>query len=168
MPLFTIVQRAIAGTPLWVWGLLAALVVLGLIQARARTIGEVRLAVMPLALAAYSFYGLTLLFGFTVAGAFAWAVGVATSLGTGIAMGRLAGARYLPDSRRFVVPGSWIPLAAILAIFLSRYVVAVSLAMQPDLRQVTAFAIGTSLACGLLGGFFPARALRVWSQRSAH
>lgn len=136
---FTIVQRAIAGTPLWVWGLLVLLVVLGASQARTRTVHELRLAALPVAMAAYS------LFGFT-----------------------LAGARYLRQSRSFVVPGSWTPLAVILAIFLSRYVVAVSLAMHPDLRQVAAFALGTSLAYGLLGGFFPARAARVWSQRRSH
>ncbi|MGH8686597.1 MAG: DUF6622 family protein [Burkholderiales bacterium] len=167
MPLLSIVPHAIAGTPMWVWGLLAALVVLGLIQLRTRAVHEVRLVLLPLAMAAYSFYGLTLLFGFTVAGVVAWAAGLAMSVGVGIGLGRLAGARYLQDTRRFVVPGSWIPLAVMLALFLSRYVVAVSLAMHPDLRQVAEFAFAASLASGLLGGFFPARAVRVWSQRRA-
>jgi hypothetical protein len=162
---FTIVQRAITGTPAWVWGLLVALVVLGVLQARTRTVHELRLAALPVAMTAYSLFGLTLLFGFTLAGAAAWLCGLAASVGAGIALGRLAGARYLRESRSFVVPGSWAPLAVILAIFLARYVVAVSLAMHPDLRQAAAFAIGTSLACGVLGGYFPARAARVWSQR---
>jgi hypothetical protein len=163
----TIVQRAISGTPVWVWGLLAGLVVLGLLQARTRTIHELRLALLPFAIAAYSFSGLALLFGLSAAGAAAWLAGLATSFGAGLALGRLSGARYLSESRRFVVPGSWIPLAVILAIFLSRYVVAVSLAMHPDLRQAAGFAVGASLAYGLLGGYFPARAARIWFQRVA-
>jgi len=167
-PTLSIVQRAVAGTPLWVWGLLVALVALGLLQARTRSVHELRLALLPLAMAAYSFFGLMLLFGFTLPGAVAWLAGLAASVGAGIALGRLAGARYLPQAHRFVVPGSWVPLAVILAIFLSRYVVAVSLAMHPDLRQAAAFAVGTSLACGLLGGYFPARAWRVASQRSSN
>ena len=167
MLLLTIVQRAISGTPVWVWGLLAGLVVLGLLQARTRTIHELRLAFLPFAIAAYSLFGLTLLFGFSAAGAIAWLAGLATSFGAGIALGRLSGARYLRETRRYVVPGSWIPLAVILAIFLSRYVVAVSLAMHPDLRQAATFAVAASLAYGLLGGYFPARAARIWFQRVA-
>jgi len=161
----TIVQRAVAGTPAWVWGLLALLGALGLSQARTRTIHELRLALLPLAFSAYAFYGLTHVFGLTLAGALVWSAGFAASLGAGIALGRLAGARYLAGTRRFVVPGSWVPLAVILAIFLSRYVVAASLAMRPELRQAAAFALGASLVYGLLGGYFPARAARIWSQR---
>jgi Family of unknown function (DUF6622) len=165
MLVVTIVQRAITGTPLWVWGLLAALVALGLSQVRTRTVGEVRLAALPLAMAAYSLLGLAPAFQLTAASAVAWLAGVSATLAAGRALGRPSAVRYLPDARRFVVPGSWIPLAIILAIFLSRYVVAVSLAMHPDLRQAVPFAIGTSLAYGLLGGIFPARALRIWTQR---
>ena len=51
---------------------------------------------MPLAIAAYSFYALTLVFGFTLAGASAWIAGLAMSFGAGIALGRLAGARPVP------------------------------------------------------------------------
>jgi len=166
--LLNIVRRAVAGTPLWVWGLFAALLALGLSQARARTVSETRLAVGPLAMAAYSLYGVTLAFGWSLAGVATWAGGLAVALAAGRALKRPAGVSYLPESGRFQVPGSWIPLALILVIFLVRYLLAVSMAIDPSLRQVAGFALGASLAYGLLGGIFPARALRVLSQRSSN
>jgi Family of unknown function (DUF6622) len=166
--LFNIARRAVAGTPMWVWGLFVALVALGLSQARTRTVSEARLAAGPLAMAAYSLYGVALAFGWSLAGVAAWAGGLAAVIIAARALKRPAGARYLPESRRFQVPGSWIPLALILVIFLVRYLLAVSMAIDPSLHQATGFALGASLAYGLLGGIFPARALRVWSKRSSN
>jgi len=165
--LFNIARRAVAGTPLWVWGLFAALIALGLSQARARTVSQTRLAVGPLAMAAYSLYGVALAFGWSLAGVATWAGGLVAVIAAGWALKRPADVRYLPESRHFQVPGSWIPLGLILVIFLVRYLLAVSMAIDPSLHQAAGFALGTSLAYGLLGGIFPARALRVWSKRSS-
>jgi Family of unknown function (DUF6622) len=166
--LFNIARRAIAHTPLWVWGLFAALIALGLSQARARTVSQSRLAIGPLAMVAYSLFGVVLAFGWSLAGVAIWAAGLAATVAAGWALKRPADVRYLPESRRFQVPGSWIPLALILVIFLVRYLLAVSMAIDPSLHQATGFAVGASLAYGLLGGIFPARALRVWSIRSSN
>lgn len=166
--LFNIARRAVAGTPLWVWGLFAALVAFGLSQARTRTLSRVRLAVGPLAMAAYSLFGVALAFGLSPAAVAIWIVGLAFALAAGAALKRPGDVRYLPESRSFEVPGSWIPLALILVIFLVRYVLAVSMAIDPSLRQATGFVFGTALTYGLLGGIFPARALRVWSKRSSN
>jgi hypothetical protein len=151
-------------TPPWVWVLLIALIAIGASQARTRSLGTLRLALLPLAMTGYALFGMVQAFGLATLGA--WVLGLLIALGTGIALGPQAGVQYHADSGRFRVPGSWIPLAIILAIFLSRYFVAVSLAMHPDLRQASAFAAASSLAYGLLGGIFPARALRVWLRRS--
>ena len=40
--------------------------------------------------------------------------------------------------------------------------------IDPSLRQPGLFSLAASLAYGLLGGVFPARAARVWSQRFAN
>ncbi|MEO8718842.1 MAG: DUF6622 family protein [Burkholderiales bacterium] len=166
--LFNIARRAVAGTPLWVWGLFVALVALGLSQARARTVSETRLAVGPLAMAAYSLYGVTLAFGWSLTATAAWVIGLALTLGAGWVLKRPGGVRYVAESRRFEVPGSWIPLALILVIFLVRYLLAVSMAIDPSLRLAATFVIGTALAYGLLGGVFPARAVRIWSLRNSN
>ncbi len=61
--------------------------------------------------------------------------------------------------RTFTVPGSWWPLAVILAIFFTRYAVTVMLVMNGELRQVAAFAGTASFVYGLSSGFFLARTL---------
>jgi hypothetical protein len=95
-------------------------------------------------------------------------VGLAAALAMGVAMEAPAGVRYLPEARHFRMPGSWIPLGLILAIFVARYLLAIVMAIDPSLHQATGFALGTSIAYGLLGGIFPARAVRVWSKRFAY
>ena len=50
----TIVQR----TPVWVWGLLAGLLLLGTIQMRPRSMRLARVTLLPLVLAAFSLSGL--------------------------------------------------------------------------------------------------------------
>ncbi len=61
--LVTIVQR----TPLWVWGLLAALLALGASQMRQRTVGLRRVFTLPLGMAAFSIFSLAAAFGSTPA-----------------------------------------------------------------------------------------------------
>ncbi len=59
------------------------------------------------------------------------------------------------------MPGTWWPLAVILAIFFVRYAVTVSLTVNRTLRAVPLFAAAASLVYGLASGYFLARALAV-------
>lgn len=158
-----IIQR----TPIWVWGLLAGLLWLGVSQLRARQVGLVRALLTPLAMTVLSVYG--------VASAFAPAGQAAAALGTwlvaAVAMAALAlwfqptapvGTQYLPQARSFCVPGSAMPLALILGIFLTKYFVGVELALQPALAGSGEFALQIGTLYGVFNGLFAARALRLW------
>jgi hypothetical protein len=57
------------------------------------------------------------------------------------------------------VPGSWLPMVLILALFAIKYTVGVSLAMHPALAHEPLFAGGFSLAYGLFSGLFAAKGL---------
>ena len=57
------IVQILSNTPLWVWALLAALIVLGLSQARARTAGLARVAFMPVAMTGMSIWGTVSAFG---------------------------------------------------------------------------------------------------------
>ncbi|MFN4120172.1 DUF6622 family protein [Acidovorax sp.] len=158
-----IIQR----TPTWVWGLLAGLLWLGVSQLRARQVGLVRALLTPLAMTVLSVYG--------VASAFAPAGQAAAALGTwlvaAVAIAALAlwfqptapaGTQYLPQARSFCVPGSAMPLALILGIFLTKYFVGVELALQPALAGSGEFALQIGTLYGMFNGLFAARALRLW------
>ncbi|MEO6033572.1 MAG: DUF6622 family protein [Burkholderiaceae bacterium] len=149
-------------TPLWVWGLLAALLVLGGSQARDREVGIARVTLLPLAMIALALYGVVGAFGAHPAPLTAWALGVAAALILGARLVAPRGARRLPTGARLHVRGSWLPLALIVSIFIVKYTVGVSLAMHPELARANGFDALASLAYGGFSGLFLARGLALW------
>jgi Family of unknown function (DUF6622) len=67
--------QTIQHTPGWVWVLFLALVCLGLLQSRTRTVSKARLLVLPLAMFALSLYSLFATFGPLRLGLLAWQAG---------------------------------------------------------------------------------------------
>lgn len=154
-------------TPAWVWGLLAALLALGASQLFDRTAGLRRVLLMPVAMAGFSAYGLVSAFsGAGHAGATlgAWVlIAVATAaLALWLQPQAPAGARYDSATRRLHLPGSAMPLALIVGIFLVKYFVGVELALQPALARDGTFALQIAVLYGLFNGLFATRALRLW------
>ena len=54
------------------------------------------------------------------------------------------------------------PMALIMAIFLTKYFVGVELALQPTLAASGEFALQIGTLYGIFNGLFAARALRLW------
>jgi len=75
--------------------------------------------------------------------------------------------QFEPAQQAFRVPGSWLPLALMMAIFLLKYAVGVTLAMQPHLAHSAGFAITVSAAYGALSAVFLARARNILAQAPA-
>ena len=146
--------QIITHTPTWVFGLLALLLWLGGRQLRAGQVSLVRMAVMPVAMASLSVYGVWSAFGGTPLAALAWALALLLSPATG--------ARYHPESRSFSMPGSALPLALMMGIFFTKYAMGVALVMHPGLAQDAAVALPVSALYGAFSGGFVARALRLW------
>ncbi len=154
-------------TPTWVWGLLAALIALGVSQVFNRRARFARVAVLPVAMAGLSVLSLVSALGASghePVALLAWLAAAALSAGAAMAWrsSAPAGTRFDPASRRFDMPGSWVPLLLILAIFFTRYTIAIELAMQPDLVHNAGFAWALAAVYGLFNGIFAARALRLW------
>ncbi|MCY7319815.1 MAG: hypothetical protein LH617_14025 [Ramlibacter sp.] len=154
----------VTNTPLWVWGLLAALVTLGLSQARGRTVTLRRVTFMPVAMTLFS------LWGTATACASAPLFGAVLAVWTGAAAAMLAliaplpppsGTRYAAATRRFTLRGSWVPLALILGIFMTRYIVNVELAMQPSLARDSQYTLFVGAIYGAFSGIFIGRAARL-------
>src|SRR5438105_13321947 len=80
IPLGFLVLEIIRRTPLWVWAILAALVVLGLTQMRDRLVSRSRLLVTPIGLGLYSLSGAASMFGARPEVVAAWLAGLALAV----------------------------------------------------------------------------------------
>ena len=149
-------------TPTWVWGLLAALVALGLSQTLPRQMTTRRVTVLPVVLLALSLAGVSTTFPQQAIPLLAWTTGVALAVAVGRSVVNSRGARWDATNGRFHVPGSWLPMALIMALFLTKYGVGVALAMHPDLVGNPGFDVAVALAYGVFSGLFLARAAALW------
>ncbi len=146
-------------TPLWVWGLLAGVLALGLAQTRSRELGVGRVTVVPLILAALSLLGAASAFGVTLLALGGWAAGFALAYRYAGPAVRARGATWSAQRQRLHVPGSWVPLCLIIGLFLLKYAVGIALAMQHALAADPVFAGACSVAYGAFAGLFSSRAL---------
>ncbi len=150
------------GIPVWVYGLFFGLLLLGWLQSRNRIVGRGRIFLLPTAMVALSIYSATAAFGAVAAVLGAWALGLAVAVAAGLSLGPPRGAAYLEAQRAFAVPGSWVPLGLMMAIFLTRFVVGFSLARQLPMAGQADFMAGAGFLYGALSGLFLARALNLW------
>ena len=162
-----ILGQIIQNTPVWVWALLVGLLWLGGSQLCDRHVGLVRAMVMPVAMTGLSVYGLASAFGKSgQAGPVlcAWLVAATVIAAVALWFQPTApkGTLYAGSSRNFYIPGSAMPLALILRIFLTKYFVGFELAIQPALARDGGFALQIAVLYGVFNGLFAARSLRLW------
>lgn len=152
------------GTPLWVWAVLLALIALGLSATRTRQMALAHLTALPLAMTGLALWGVVSAFAGSgrLAGLLAlWLLCAGLALTWGWRGAAPAGTRYDPQRRVFRLPGSWVPMALILAVFLMKYGIGVQLALAPALAHDSAFALAVTALYGALSGVFAVRTLRV-------
>ncbi len=154
----------LAHTPLWVWLLLAGLLWLGIGMLKGKTISAGRAAITPMAMTGLSLWGT--ISAFSHSGLFGsvllvWAVAAVVLAAAVSRLPAPTGTSYDPQARTFTVPGSWVPLALILGIFLVKYVVGVEVAMQPALRHDGSYSLTYGLIYGVFSGIFTGRAIRL-------
>ncbi|MEO7393166.1 MAG: DUF6622 family protein [Ramlibacter sp.] len=151
----------IKNTPLWVGGLLAALTWLGLSQARNRTASLARVTFMPLTMTGLSLWGTFSAFGDSPMFGYvmlAWMFAATVMLAIVAPLSAPSGTVYDATSRSYAMPGSVIPMVLILGIFLTKYVVAVELAMQPSLARDGQYTLVVGALYGVFSGIFTGRA----------
>ena len=150
-------------TPGWVWGMLAALLALGISQMRDRSASLARVSLMPIGMSALSVWGTwTALSGSRLLpdAILVW-LALASLAFVLLAPGR-TGARFDPQRRMYAQPGSVVPLLLIVGIFMVKYVVGVDLAMDPRLMQDATYVLSVAGLYGAVTGIFVGRAARLW------
>ena len=177
-------SQIVTKTPLFVWAILAFLVYRGLAMRRDRAAGMRALAILPLAMLGLSLQGVLGNFGMQAAPLAAWLLcmlaGAALSWrlvdGTAIATVPATVPATIPASIPATIPatesdapdaavnviqrGSWTPLALMMTIFVSKYVVAVALSIKPTLAADSLFAGASCALFGLCSGLFLGRSGR--------
>lgn len=149
-------------TPLWVWGLLLALSILGLSQTRNRQVSLTRLTILPVAMLALSLNSLIATFG-TQAWVFcAWLLAGTLCCLFVVRTPLPAGTVYRAETRQIAIPGSYLPLFLIWGIFLTKYVVAIAVAMSPNLKHDVGFSLILATVFGSFSGIFLGRTVRLW------
>jgi hypothetical protein len=149
-------------TPTWVFVLFAILLWLGAKQLLANSVSLTRVTLLPVAMTALSIYGMASAFGDAPMGLIAWAAAAIVVAALVLSRPLPATTRYDAASRRFQLAGSAVPLALMMGIFITKYVVGVLLALHPEMRQQAVFAVGIGALYGAFSGIFSARALRLW------
>jgi hypothetical protein len=153
-------EQIVSHTPTWVFILFFGLIGLGLMQSTARRITLRRAVLVPTAMVALSLYGTVAAFGSSTTSLLAWLVSALCAVAMVLQSPVPDGTRYEQDTRRFHVPGSWLPLALLMGLFLTKYFVGASTAMQPELSHNEYFVLTFSALYGAFAGAFFGRALR--------
>lgn len=155
--LFTFISK----TPVWVWPLLASLILLGLRQTRIQSIGWMRVTMLPLALVGLSVYGTVAVAGAHRAALLIWALVALGAINLALRQPLPAGTHYDLARQRFTVPGSTVPLALMMGIFLTKYAVGAAQALAPALLQTTLASNSVAAVYGLCSGVLLGRSLRL-------
>ena len=157
-------QQILSNTPPWVFALFAGLLAFGLMQTRNRKVNRFLAYLLPVGMVALSLAGVQSSFGFNLVPVALWAGGLALVTLIGHMFFRDTQVVFHRTTNAFYIPGSWTPLIVIMAIFFTKYVVAVMHALKIDAANSPAFAMALSLAYGCFSGYFAARAANLVAQ----
>jgi len=155
-------MQILVQTPRWVFVLFFVLLYFGVLQFVARRVSFARVSLLPVIFVGLSFYGVVSAFPNQPLALLAWALSVALASAAVLTRELPAGTAYDARSRRFLVPGSGVPLALMMGIFFTKFAAGVSLATVPQLAQHLPFALAASALYGAFSGVFLGRALRLW------
>lgn len=146
-------------TPVWVFALLAGLIVLGIQQTKNRHVPQLMGFFLPLGMFALSLAGVLTSFGLFAPALAAWLAGLLLAASLIARVWPVNGIGFHPANKAFYIPGSWIPFGVIMLIFSSKYCVGVIQALAPALLESAAVKLAISFLYGICSGYFVGRAL---------
>lgn len=155
--------QILSHTPPWVFALFAGLLAFGILQTRSRNVKALVAYALPAGMVALSLSGIQSSFGFKPSPLAAWAVGLAAVAVIGYKAFPDRGISFNSAEGTFYIPGSWVPLAVIMAIFFAKYTFAVMQGLGIAAAQSPVTAVALSLIYGCLSGYFVARAASLFA-----
>jgi hypothetical protein len=152
-------QQILIHTPLYVWAILAFLIYRGVIASTNREVEFNKLFIIPAIMLLLSLQDLAGKFGLSGMILAAWSAGAAVSAAL---VWKLSAARVVAGNRpgSVLLRGSWLPLALMMAVFCTKYIAAVLLALNPQAHQNALFVVLVSSLFGIINGIFLGRLVR--------
>ena len=154
--------QIITHTPIWVWAIFVLLLWLGFKQSLPSTPGLKRITLIPLAMLGLSLYGLVSVFGSASVLLLAWGCSAVLAATLVARQPVQQGTQYNSWTKRFELPGSWVPLVLMMSIFMTKYGVGITAVMRPDLLHSAVLSYSICTVYGVCSGVFAGRALRLW------
>jgi hypothetical protein len=154
--------QIISATPKWVFVLFAGLLWLGCKQLLASRVSLLRITFLPVAMAGLAVYGVISAFADSPGAMIGWAVSAVALASLVLQRPLPATTRYDAATRSFQITGSAVPLALMMGIFFTKYVVGVELAMHPELAHQHELALAIGTIYGAFSGVFAGRGIRLW------
>jgi hypothetical protein len=156
-----LIVQILSHTPIWVYALFFVLLVFGLIQTRTRTVSKIPALLLPAGMIALSLAGINSSFGLTTIPLAAWGIAMAIATVVGYTFFRDRRIHCKATDGKFLIPGSWVPLVVMMAIFFAKYVYAVMNAFNAEVISTPMFIGALSAVYGLLSGYFSSRAVNL-------
>lgn len=152
-------SQILTHTPMYVWAILAFLMVRGVVALRTREVAMSKLFIIPVVMAVLSLVDVAGKFGL---GGLGFAVWAATTLVTVALLATFGAVRIAPAATpgRVIVRGSAFPLVLMMAMFMTRYVSSIAVVVVPQLRADAGFATAVCVLFGLFSGCFVGRLAR--------
>lgn len=160
--------QIISHTPIWVFILFLVLVIFGFLQTRSREVKFIASFILPTGMVILSFVGVLSSFGFEFLPVMLWGLGVLALSFIGYKIIPLKGVVYHFERGVFSIPGSWLSFIVVMAIFFTKYSVAVMKATNVSLVHNFTFILILCLAYGAFSGFFVSRAIGLVIAKKGH
>jgi hypothetical protein len=155
--------QILTGAPIYAYAILPVLIWYGWMQSRTRAAGKTKVLMLPIIMTFLSLGGVVQSFGPHLPALLSWVCGFALAAVINQVLRAPSGVTYNPGTRRFQLPGSWIPLILMMLIYAAKYTVGATAILNPELAATAGFAALLSLVFGSTSGIFFARFLRIWS-----
>lgn len=146
-------------TPIYVWAVLGGLVLLGLMQSRTRKVSALQVLAMPAVLLGLGLWSLSGVVAALPAVLLVWLAALGLGAAGGMRTPQAPGTAWLAGERRFVLPGSWIPMAFIVFVFVLRYASNVAAAIHPEWRAAPTTQLPLAAVFGLVSGLSVGRTI---------
>lgn len=159
------ISEILSHTPRWVFALFFGLIYLGFQQSKPRSVSAKRLVVLPIAMLMLSFSGVLTTFGSGGLALVCWSCAILLGVAIAMLLVSVKDVSYASETKTFHLPGSWLPLFLMMAIFVTKYIVGAGVAQNPNLLELSAFVGVASIAYGLWSGIFFGRMVKILSTR---
>ncbi len=153
----------ISHTPTWVFVVLFTLLIIGYQQSKSRVVKLKMVFVLPVLMTVFSYLGVSSVFGIAFYSLGIWLIGLLSAFVIGIKLAYPRNVEYLAAQGQLSVPGSWLPLVLMMAIFLTKYFVGFAVARELPVVDDLMFTVIISLLYGIFSGVFIARGVVMFS-----